>query len=834
MRKLVAQDGFTFANENKNKETMQKSQNTFTVESLIAKYRNYVNAHSPKALDNCSWQDDEGKWHLDEFESPITPDGNADEQLLVALYKAVAGENADSRIIDALIEYADKFQKVAFSDDEYAFLCDNFSNVVSYEFSHRHDWWLGSSRRISEKRIQFVQEYVKSQKGEKIFIADTEYCDLAVLFPECVIYGFTGWNYKQKEVWALGQIRLFAAGIRSEIVSGEEVNENNDQYSYTLPAKGTMDVVIFRVNENNYFAQTIFGTECKNIEALYDLLKPDGKMLFFSEFEDEMAGKEPSVFLPEAILSFRNRVVAEKSISCIIEYEDEAVLKGGKDKYFLIIIEKKQNKEVLFKDETTSRTFTTTAESICKDILWPSFYYTKRPDSGIPLSKLVSFMDNNERLVVKDGDNWVLSDEAKQMPYVIPMAKEYKDANILTQKSDLVGSNDSDQDLKHRIKSIKERCILLYGYDKEFFVGYINEIPKTGIATLRSIVCIIPKEGIDVRYIAALLLTPVVKDQIVSICQGDIDAHTFHIIMDYVIVPNHSDKEMLAFLSEANYKALQSVQKEMQSEHKNYIKAIRMRKHALTQSLSSIEAMFYALNEFRIRQNGNLVNDAVISRVKGTTVREAFEFISRNLEDMMPALEHIAAIDYTFDKPEWIDPELFIEEYIKRNENGWLNFKSVTMWKQGHNQASENIKDPLSGDIIVLKGTSIHQFLFPKDALEHVFKNIVSNAQSHGFDNNTRDDYKLRFSWHMEGLALVVEIDNNGSPISNDIDTASLLEYGVSTVLHHDGHNGIGCNEIDDIMQRYDGKVQIVSSPVDEFPVKYILTFNRSNIVRTL
>ena len=64
------------------------------------------------------------------------------------------------------------------------------------------------------------------------------------------------------------------------------------------------------------------------------------------------------------------------------------------------------------------------------------------------------------------------------------------------------------------------------------------------------------------------------------------------------------------------------------------------------------------------------------------------------------------------------------------------------------------------------------------------------------------------------------------TPIPEDRDTTSLLEYGVSTALHHDGHNGIGCNEIDDIMQRYDGKVEIVSTPQSVFTVKYILTFN--------
>ena len=78
-----------------------------------------------------------------------------------------------------------------------------------------------------------------------------------------------------------------------------------------------------------------------------------------------------------------------------------------------------------------------------------------------------------------------------------------------------------------------------------------------------------------------------------------------------------------------------------------------------------------------------------------------------------------------------------------------------------------------------------------------------------------------------------LEIANNGTPIPSDRDTASLFEYGVSSKLHQDGHNGIGCNVIDDIMRRYDGKVEIVSSPEDEFTVKYILTF-KSNILYIL
>ena len=199
---------------------------------------------------------------------------------------------------------------------------------------------------------------------------------------------------------------------------------------------------------------------------------------------------------------------------------------------------------------------------------------------------------------------------------------------------------------------------------------------------------------------------------------------------------------------------------------------------------------------------------------------------------MMPVLEHIADVEYTFNKPEWIDPELFIEDYIAKKEKGWLNFKPVITWKKGHNQAKTDVYAFTRNhekEQVVKKGQSIDQFLFPKDALEHVLKNIVSNAQAWAFDDPSREDYQLKFSWYIKGNALIMEIENNGTPIPEDRNTESLLEYGVSTALHHDGHNGIGCNEIDDIMQRYDGNVEIVSTPQSTFTVKYVLTFNHTN-----
>lgn len=239
------------------------------------------------------------------------------------------------------------------------------------------------------------------------------------------------------------------------------------------------------------------------------------------------------------------------------------------------------------------------------------------------------------------------------------------------------------------------------------------------------------------------------------------------------------------------------------------------------------------MNAYRERQNGTISDNERISRIKQTTVKDAFEYLSMATKDLLVKLDHIADVEYTFTKPEWINPEEFIESYIQKHENGWVNFKPVVKWAKGHNLADKDLTD-LSEEIILHKGDPIYTMMFPRDALKQILDNIVSNAISHGFKDESRHDYQLRFSWETDGTALKICVENNGAPIPSDRSTSSLLEYGVSTSLNSNGHHGIGCNEIDSIMRKYDGMIELVSSPDDEFRVKYILTFNRTNILKTL
>lgn len=764
--------------------------NIFTVEALVAKYRNFVEDHA-----SCNViGDDDDLSCMGSLEYGL--DGWADYQLLITLYNDVAGDKADSVIQDRLSKYGEKFWKEVLDVEEYAFLLENFKYTVDYIFSKGLHFGSDATRNsihLMMSDISFIKkaaQYVTAKPGDNIYIENDTLGDGAALFPQCIILC----DEKYDDESALKRIRLFAAGIQYKNV--DKIEEE------------PIDIII---SGSGWFPGLLIPSE-----TLYETLKSNGTMIMEAH-PHFMASME------EDAVSFRKRLVADKAIRSIIKYS-----KGHSIFRYVMVIEKTEHSLVDIQDRVNQLSNNIDISQLSAQILLPGFYLVERPENGIPLSDL---LDNYDYSHVKQ-------EVSLEQPIIFPqdLGCSFKDADIshrTFKKGTEYGIN-SDNPASN-CYNVNFQSILLYGGTKNVYAGIVPE-SNVPCAVLDPIACFTAKEGVDLRYVASLLYNPIVAKQISAIYLDFYYGNMMvflPLFLHSIIVPFHDDKERAEYLAETCYEALNSTQTELKQENEFYRRAVRMRKHALTQSLSSLESVFYALNAYRIRKEGTISDEDIISRVKGTTVHEAFEFLSQSIKDMMPALEHIADVEYSFSKPEWIDPETFVEGYIKSNEKGWLNFKPILSWEKGHNQAVEDIKDLTSGEIILHKGDSIDQFLFPKDALERVFRNIISNAQSHGFIDKIRKDYLLKFSWHMDGMALIVEIENNGTPIPKDRDTVSLLEYGVSTDLHNNGHNGIGCNEINDIMQRYDGKVDIVSMPENEFPVKYILTFNRSNTVRS-
>ena len=794
---------------------MQTVNNNFTVEALVAKYRNFVDEHCPKSCESDG---------VHEFAMPYNDE--AEEQLLATLYKRVAGENADQAILEALSKYVADFYIDALKETELAFLANHFSEVSESIFDclyHNLRTTLDFSLEKPSKVAYDTLSTAKIGTGKTIFITNSGFGDIAMLFPGCTIKGYSSEKEICKnKVWALGQIRLFAAGIKSEIKQYSKDTENS-QYMADI------DIAIFGATKIS---------SCIKAEMLFSLMPQNSELMLFMDKREAV---------DHSLANFTTKLAKDKQIYSIVSLkETEETQAGSTEKRIFLHVNKAVNSSICIKNAVTGKETKISPDLLNPEILWPSYYLTAKPKEGMSLSEIVSFQDlkpkNKEDIVFKktrfndekECIEWILSDKEKNILVVAPtnLSTRYEDTKLC--KENLHPADDPLFEKQLGLFSnIMQPCVLLFGRKDKLVAGYIKDLPSEGIVAYRQFACLVPKEGIDVRYVAALLLIPEVRNQIMSICEGEVDAQLFPLIMDKIIVPNHTDLERATFLSEANYNAFESSRKELEQEHKSYIKAVRMRKHALTQSASAIEATFYALNAYRERQNGTISDNERISRIKQTTVKDAFEYLSMATKDLLVKLDHIADVEYTFTKPEWINPEEFIESYIQKHENGWVNFKPVVKWTKGHNLADKDLTD-LSGETILRKGEPIYTMMFPRDALKQILDNIVSNAISHGFKDESRNDYQLRFSWETDGIALKMCVENNGLPIPADRSTSSLLEYGVSTSLNSNGHHGIGCNEIDGIMRKYDGKIELVSSPDDEFRVKYILTFNRTNILKTL
>lgn len=794
---------------------MQTVNNNFTVEALVAKYRNFVDEHCPKSCESDG---------VHKFDMPYNDE--AEEQLLATLYKRVAGENADQAILEALSKYVADFYVDALKETELVFLANHFSEVSESIFDclyHNLRTTLDFSLEKPSKVAYDTLTTAKIGTGKTIFIANSGFGDIAMLFPGCTIKGYSSEEEICKnKVWALGQIRLFAAGIKSEIKQYSKDTENS-QYMADI------DIAIFGATENS---------SCIKAEMLFTFMPQNSESMLFMN-------KREAVDL--SLANFTTKLAKDKQIYSIVSLkETEETQARSTEKRIFLHVNKAVNSSICIKNAVTGKETKISPDLLNPEILWPSYYLTAKPKEGMSLSEIVSFQDlkpkNKEDIVFKktrfndekECIEWILSDKEKNILVVAPtnLSTRYEDAKLCKENLHPAGTPLFEKQLG-LLSNIMQPCVLLFGRKDKLVAGYIKDLPSEGIVAYWLFACLVPKEGIDVRYVAALLLTPEVRNQIISICEGEVDAQLFPLIMDKIIVPNHTDLERATFLSEANYNAFESSRKELEQEHESYIKAVRMRKHALTQSASAIEATFYALNAYRERQNGTISDNERISHIKQTTVKDAFEYLSMATKDLLVKLDHIADVEYTFTKPEWINPEEFVESYIQKHENGWVNFKPVVKWAKGHNLADKDLTD-LSGETILHKGEPIYTMMFPRDALKQILDNIVSNAISHGFIDKSYHNYQLRFSWETDGTALKMCVENNGAPIPSDRSTSSLLEYGVSTSLNSNGHHGIGCNEIDSIMRKYDGKIELVSSPDNEFRVKYILTFNRTNILKTL
>ena len=812
--------------------------NSFSVKALVAKYRNFV-------MENTPYTD---KREGDIVFSMCDPNASsADFQLISQVYKDVLGDKADQKVLDIMSEYINCFCKDALTDAEYAFLCENFSEFIDYEFINKKSWVYGSVMTagtqdivlppvidlssvagVPAETLKFLSTHCAISKDETLFVSGDNCGDIKSLF--AINDDALHCNSKE-ESWALNTIRFCMRSTGALLAKG-------------IPAEHTQDVVVFFDYDKQLsgFGKILCdlhenGSDKKVLLAdAFKMLKSDGRM--YLDIARDQLKKGGGIYLDI------QKFVSEKLVTSVSTYKSH----NGQYRC-LLVIDKRGAEKITMKAEMAEKSVDVSYDDVDMDMLWPGYYYNKRQANTIPLSELVelyapkaessesaatvthfvsfwSLEDDFMNSCLSDADLYMAEKAMKRLR--IEKTEEAKTENFSISDEFFVSMENTLIERMRRIPPCTAPCVLLSSLLR---IGYVPNVPAGGVCVSPLLYCLKTKQGVSAQYVAALLCDEDIKLQIRRTCEDVFDSPDLDYILDKIYVPNHTPIERERYVTSVVMSAYDNLKKEKEQDLTNYSKGIRLRKHALSQSLSSVSSLFDTLNTLRKRNFGTLDDTDVVS-VKGFTVADIFERLEKWLPEVMETVDHLADIDYSFGKIESINPETFIEGYISSHDKEWMNFSASVNWIRGNNIAREDKK--MNGVVLLKKGNPISSFNFPKDALYRILDNIVSNAKEYAFTDEGREDYDLHFSWRMNGTDLVIEIANNGTPIPEDRDVRSLLEYGVSSNLHSRGHNGIGCHEIKGIMNRYNGDFEIVSKPQDKYTVRYLLAFKSTNTLYTL
>lgn len=785
---------------------MQTVNNNFTVEALVAKYRNFVDEHCPKE----SYLDPkEGN-----ISGPFDPiDCYAEAHLLVTLYKRIADENTDQNILEALSKYVAAFYTNALNEEEMDFLANHFSKVSTFIFNNFADKYTkGWISRPTQKVYEIIEKLKKVEAGKTIFIGGAGLCDMALLFPNCTIKGYSEYGFFEelsgdKEMWALGQIRLFAAGIKSEIKPFYEDTKNSQYMS-------DVDIAIFDTADSYSYPLS------NGSEHLFQYMKPNSEFLLFLD-KQYAAGN--------SMAGLGKMLVEKKCIYSIVSFEEPNTILSTTKTTICVRANKSTSDVVCIKNNATGEQMQLSANMLDPTILWPSYYLTKKPKEGISLSEIVSFLDfrpkKKEDLAFKKTTfndkkeciEWILSDKEKTIPVIAPinLSTGYEDAELYEAQLKQAG-NPLFEKFLGWLGKISLPCVFCYGRKDKFVAGYIRKIPSEGIVAYRQLVCLVPKKGIDVRYVAALLLTPEVRNQIMSICEGEVDAQLFPLIMDKIIVPNHTDLERATFLSEANYQAIEASKKKMEeslNEKKSeYINEVRMRKHDmrphLRQMTSSERLMLYYLD------NTNDIEDLIKLLKKQL-------FTSHNaLQSLSELVEHLSN-EERFGEPESVNLNDYFHNIEKNSEVNFtikvscekaLAQKKKEIEELKEKNKKENVPSMQGMDEKSITECSLDVYIAPVD-LDRIVNNIIENARRHGgLSDGRKTDYYISIDVKIDYQRDMYQIDfsNNGKPLPKGM---TKERYGLKgEKAGPNAGTGSGGYIVKSIVEHYGGDFDLFST----------------------
>lgn len=756
--------------------------------------------------------------------------GNSNISLLASLYsllpdiqeksvslgpfKASFSYNSVHRDVEDILSQEILDLSKIFTKEDINMLIEHFKELVEYSLNFYN----------SDKSVRYIGEYSQPsqltrmcleiaafEKGNHIYNPFSGLASYPVMNEDCC--------YECEELsqytWALSQINLFAHNCNATV-----------RYCDAFHSLGSRDKYYDGIIMTPPFAMR--GRNRTEIDAvrlaIENKLKVGGKMvvvlpssilfsasrtsvelmdMLFREHYLNMVVTLPNIFIPYAGISTCILSISKKSNdSCLlvdgtsfIGEENGAIRKVLLVDKLLSVINEEDNQYCIRLDSNKLSNLNN---------LIPRAHLPIKNTTDYPTKKLGDLITVYRSLSV---DSEIVS---RTMKVISPKVLSLKDIDLSIGVDKLDNAEPKNQQC-----IVDSNSILLYPSDKGMRIGRIREIPDNIIVSCSPHIhtAKISSDEITEEFLLLQLTSEFVTEQISRLfTAASHGVFPYRYFLDLEIpVPSLEEQ---AKLLQAYYQAnMSEKEKALDDSKRKFESQIHLRKHAITQTLSAMSALWNTLNDFRISHKGLLSDGDVVSKSRHMNVGDTFDAISHRINTLLVQTENLANIEYNWGDSKLIVPSTFIHNYIERHQD---------------------VRFMLLEDDFVSKDS--FGIYFPERALERIFDNIISNAISHGFNDPSRINYKVYITEIVEDFDIFkICIMNNGTPIPESVNNEDVFEYGFSTALtelDENGHEhvGIGAFEVRNILNDFGGSVKIYSTPENEYTVSYELIFTKTNI----
>jgi hypothetical protein len=755
--------------------------------------------------------------------------------LLLECYLTAAGDKANDEVKDIL--FRNDFVEGILSQEEMAFLASHLEDVFQQVVASNGMKYESSFGFIQPQEVtDFMCSLVSCPQDTIVYNPFAGANSYAIALPNPVVG-----EERIAETWALGQIRLFAAGAtsRTNIKLGDSFATMSDDKKY----KAIITSPAYLMEKGQRIGDIV--------SHLYDKLEDGGTLVCIVSagflFDQSQASK-----------SIRTKLVEDKALKAVISLPSNIFNGTGISQAAIVISKGIENEDIVFADASG---YTRFAKSVYRQTTfdWEQFVKDMEDD-------LVDFGERGEYVVDDDVATIVkysYLNDCNLIPeiYLTPRPKNGKPlSDFASEIKECRGDGNTEYNLVgsslpealHRKPFAPQKCVekkatsarnhvaiygdavliaIVSGKVRTVFVeNFHNKIafPPGFIKVLQ------PADGVSAQYLAALLSTKVVANQITAHAKGLTIARLNRLDLSQVFVPDYqSEEERQKLINDVLTAEMGDMALELHEAHERYKREVRSTRHAMIQTLSALSSNWQQMNMFAQKKGGQISFNDIVGRVNPISVENLMGTIGYAISTLEQQVESLR-----LEKADWgeeveINPYGFIEDYIRTHST-----PNVRMVNVGNDNTADipDINEE-TGDVTYYHTDAMNVFTAPMRLVERIFNNIVANAKAHGFSSD-KSDNEIRFDWQEVHGDIVITIANNGLPLKEGVTSDDVLMSGFSTALNESSsegtlHSGQGGFEIKSLMEGL-GSVEVKSEPNAEFPVIYRLIFTNTNTVRIL